>query len=233
MIVGFPKCGTTAIVEMLSKHPSVSLLKSSSGSTEIPWPSFRDAPAQFEDAEVGVHKFAAYIYNLDALKWLAETNYERHFVVCFRDPTRALVSWHNMHRRIANSDGSNHFAYREREFYANCSIEDYYEQFAASRLNYDKQFNRMAEIVPAQRISAVSQERMAKGVLDVADWLVGRALGVTEESLGAPPMDSAPEHRGYSDTARMHIPESIVVELNGVRTRLYEILSSGRFATAI
>jgi hypothetical protein len=225
-ITGFPKCGTTALLRRFSDDAEMHVILSSSGAYEVPWPQIRDVPRELPEGLIVVHKFAAYVYSGAALKHLVERNAGSVIVLCVRDPLLSLISWHNMHRKIARAEKpSEHFAWQEREFYADCTIDDYYHRFARMRLRYDHYLNNLLGLVPTERLVVVSQERMAKGMDPVADYLKGLARGapvpLAEVAAGA-----ARVHVGYGDRRDEVIGEAIREELAGVHRRLDALIES-------
>ncbi len=181
VMVGFPKCGTTALIRELAARPEVDLLLGPGGTPEVAWPiiqSHEEKEGYFSSGRVRAHKFTAYVYNENALHYLAELR-ERRFVLCIRDPRSALISWHNMHRTIArNGKTPTHFAWKERDFYADCSISDYYERFAKKRLRYNIYFENLTRVVTGSRLLVVSQERMSLNVGAIAKVCSEFALGM-------------------------------------------------------
>jgi hypothetical protein len=222
VIVGFPKCGTTALYERLAKDHDVQALTKPGESKELAWPRIRDMKVVVAPEKLLVHKFTAYIFNPEALHFLARRNPQALFVLCIRNPARSLVSWHNMHAQIARGElrSENHFAWNEREFYASCSLGAYYEHFAKKRLQYDAWLNTALELLPAGRLAVVSQERMAQDIASVTGYLKALARG---EAIAAPAASSAVSpHEGYADRAPALDGEggAIMRELHGVGQRL-------------
>ncbi|MBK1724681.1 hypothetical protein CKO23_21075 [Thiocystis violacea] len=207
--------------------PQIQTLRTPEGGIEVTWPVIRTIAPAIALRPIVAHKFTAYVYNKEALEYLTGANSESIMVLCVRDPLRALVSWWNMHRSIARS-GNNpgHFAYKERDFYADCNIPDYYERFARRRLQYDRHFEAMLSIVPQQRLVVVSQERMAKDLGSVADYIKALARRERPSPLVTP--DGGKTYKGYADRADTTLPGEIQAELKGVGERLeMAVRSSG------
>lgn len=206
LIVGFPKCGTSALARAIATLQNVEIDRYAGGALEAPF--FAGEPQLTElralrgksprAAAVG-HKFSAYIYNKTAVKRIAATVPQATLVVCVRDPRKSLVSWREMHRRIA-IQGSNksHFVNQSEEsrrFYTEASLEDYYRHYARERLNYATHIRRMREHAPLNPMILVSQEYMAarmEGVLQV----LAKRLNVP---LPSPEPVAATAHRGVGD----------------------------------
>ncbi len=231
VVTGFPKCGTTALMARFEADPEVTVLRTPEGGIEVTWPRIRELAPQFSAVPLGAHKFTAYAYIPDALEWLASSNPARLFVLCVRDPAKALVSWHNMHRAIARAGTqSGHFAVRERDFYSDCSIPDYYRHYAARRLRYQVHFDRLLRIVPVERVAVVSQERMARGIEGIADWIKAVACG---QDAAPVPEGPAAGHRSYADRAGETVPEAILQELREVRAELMDAVAGSGVRAAL
>jgi sulfotransferase family protein len=226
IVVGFPKCGTTALMKALEADDRVTVLRAPGGSPEIAWPMIRDIAPAPEPGKILAHKFTAYIYNREALFHLRDAHPGGHIVLCIRDPKRALVSWHNMHRRIATEGrDTNHFAWKERDFYAECSLADYYQTYARPRLCYDAYLLDLLAIFPAERLTVLSQDALARNMDNITATLKktarGTLLPIPEAEAGAE--DTA--HQGYADTALTPLPDQIDSELYRVQHRLQRIIS--------
>jgi len=219
VVTGFPKCGTTALMKSFEQDPDVNLIKNSVGKFEINWPMIKSLRPELPKGRILAHKFTAYAYNQEALEYLTELNPKSILVLCVRDPAKSLISWHKMHRTIARS-GRNpaHFAYKERDFYADCSILDYYDRFAKRRLRYDLHFEQMLLIVPKDRLFVVSQERMAKGIDQVADHIKALARGTSQPMADV--VETETVHKGYADLAKNIMPIAIQNHLGRVRDQL-------------
>jgi hypothetical protein len=217
VIVGFPKCGTTAVVRALDRMEGVQA-DWWDGAVEAPYMlnerNLQRLYAARQDAapsSIVGHKFSAYIYSIDAIKRIHALVPGALLIVCVRDPMRALLSWREMHKVIANNRAiTGHFvteSEQTRAFYASASLEEYYRQFARENLRYAHYVRRLIELTADQRIAIVSQE-----------WLsVRRAetLGVLADLLGAPAPESGPStsrpHKAFADEAQANglSPESL------------------------
>lgn len=232
VVTGFPKCGTTALMNRFEADAEIAVLRTPEGGLEVTWPRIKELAPQLLDAPLGAHKFTAYAYNPEALRWLMASNPDRLFVLCVRDPAKVLVSWHNMHRTIARlGQQPGHFAVRERDFYANCSISDYYRHFAERPLRYHKHFNRLIRIVPIEQLVVVSQERMARGIEGIAEWI--KTLARHREAAPVTPDGPTAAHRGYADKADETVPDAIMQELREIRTQLAEAVARSGVRSAL
>jgi hypothetical protein len=220
VVLGFPKCGTSALMRELGERKGVMTLTTPNGALELTWPAIKareseEALRDFvqSDTRLVCHKFAAYLYNRKAIEYLIESK-TRKFVVCIRDPSKSLVSWWNMHRNIANSETSkNHFAYKDRDFYANCDIGEYYNKYAKDLLRYDLHIKKLLDGAGAERVFVVSQERMASDIEMAADRILefsgAREPHHAERAIGH-------EHMSYAQKAKVALPQAIQIELDQV-----------------
>ena len=110
-IVGFAKCGTTALHEYLSTHPNVhpSFPKEPHFFIERIW---RHSPARTEaeylrffagatkDARVLLDSSAVHIYSPQALRKIREFNPDARIIVMVRNPVNMLASFHRYSCRM-------------------------------------------------------------------------------------------------------------------------------------
>jgi len=227
VVLGFPKCGTSALMRALEADSDFAVLRTEKGALEMFWPMILDQRPRAPKNQIVAHKFTAYIYNRGALGYLYGVNPVSAFVLCIRHPARVLVSWHRMHQNIATTGKQpNHFAYKNRDFYASCSIEDYYQAYARSMLEYDRYFRRLISIVPEDRIIVASQERMAQGIGDVAAFIKAWTQGERPE----PPIAGVGTdgHKGYADKAKVEVDPAIIAELDDVQSSLLDAISKSK-----
>jgi len=232
VVIGFPKCGTTALIQWFEADPGITVLRNPGGALEVTWPGIKSLATDTEPRKIRAHKFTAYIYKREALTYLASVNSQSIIVLCIRDPLKSLISWHRMHLSIAHS-GNNprHFAYRDRDFYGNCTITDYYKRFAQRRLRYTHYFETLVSIVPKARIVIVSQERMAQGIDAVGEYLKSLTRGEAKVPKTVP--DELLRHKGYADTALTAIEDNIRKELKAEQHRLYKAIRESGIRSCI
>lgn len=232
VIVGFPRCGTTALIQHFRGDPETETLLTPEGQTEVAWPRIRDLQRSDDRSNILVHKFTAYIYKTDALKYLRDANPASLLTVCVRHPARVLVSWHNIHRGIARSNKRpDHFARKQREFYSNCTLTEYYHKFAKSRLQYDQHLLALLEVVPKNRVIVASQERMALGINAVADHLKALALG--EMPSEGTKIAGSQAHKSFAESTAHDIDSEIKEELDQVNSRVRQLVADLRLQSLI
>jgi hypothetical protein len=223
IILGFPKCGTTALVDDLGRQPDVEVLAAANGSPEYAWPLFKTQPEQSDPSKVRVHKFTSYAYNDAALRFLAENHGNALYVVCVRQSVKALLSWHRMHRDIAvTGRDERHFAYKDRDFYSTCTVAEYYARYAKDRLKYDEIVSRISSIFLKNRFAVVSQERMSVALQGISSELVG--IAKSGKDTGIIVENATPAHISYAENAGIQVPKEITLELTGVDARLQAFL---------
>jgi len=223
-ILGFPKCGTSALFRELALLPQVSSVRAASGSMEVSL-SELDRVFDCQHREFLVYKYAAGIYSQKYIEIIYQARPSTKFVLCHRNPIKSLVSWHNMHRNIARKqEPLSHFAARESDFYSNCSVLEYYEKFAKPMLRYDKHFERLARLVPGESIICISQHALAARTVEVASTVLSAVVGesVKEVQEGSP-------HTAYADSVMEDISEGITDELDASYSRLLRSIEDGGY----
>ncbi|WP_226582701.1 hypothetical protein [Acuticoccus sediminis] len=220
VIVGFPKCGTSALIRGFEKEDDVHVIRSPNGSVDACFPDRTNLP----DDKLVVHKCPSYVLSRTDLEALRDQVGGADIVLCFRPLPRVLLSWHNMHRRIArNGTHPNHFVHREPEFWANCSVDDYYRK-SVHRFRVDLFFDQLTRVFPAERITVVAQERMARSVGNVVKVLKG------EEP-------AEPERRrtyvGYADRTEVEIDPEILAALDETYARFLDRVAQSGVRTLV
>lgn len=234
VVLGFPKCGTSALMRELGGRKGVKTIYAADGTLELVWPAIKGietelffGEATVEGARLILHKYTAYIYSPTAIRYLAE-NPDRKFVVCIRDPAKSLVSWWNMHKKIAETGRvKDHFAFEESEFYKNCTVEEYYEKTAKRMLDYGELIQRTIRLVGPDRITFVSQERMSRDIRAVADELIMFATGLGES------VNAAVGHVSYAERSKVSVDQAILDELRAVYGEALVAASSSGAKTII
>ncbi len=140
----------------------------------------------YSQGRLNGHKYAAYIYDIKALKNLYKSNSNIWFLVCIRDTRESLLSWQKMHKAIAErGQPENHFVNNSRlnrNFYKSCTIEEYYNTFARTRLRYSRYIDKMINTAPNARVVIISQSYLANHAK--------KAIGRLHNLMGLEPSDS-------------------------------------------
>ena len=221
-IVGFPKCGTSALIRRFEEEEDVHVIRSAGGSVDAKFPDRANLPLD----KIIVHKCPSYVLKREDLEQLkGEIAPDAQIVLCFRRLPRVLLSWHNMHRRIARTGAHlqpNHFVHRDPEFWAHCSVDDYYHR-SVHRFRIDMFFDQMLRVFPAERVTVVAQERMARSVANVVKLLKGEA----------PVEDETEMHRGYADKAQLPIEPAVLDALEENYQRFMALVAQSKVRTLV
>lgn len=124
VIVGFPKCGTTALCERLALEPEVHIGKLTANNYESDISQLDCLPDGFiKDGAICGHKNVAYTDKEGAIEAIAAS--DATIIVCIRSPIKVLYSWHRMHKHHADIGiGMPMQSEEHRNFYKNCSVQD-------------------------------------------------------------------------------------------------------------
>lgn len=166
ILIGFPKCGTTAMHGYFASHPDFNALLVGDFNCEIDTIGDKVGGDLYRQALLSsqqclFHKFSSYIYSVSKLKQLAslESNRVKLFIAVYGDPVSRLESWYKFHKNIAmTGKNKKHFAYVERDFYGSCSVEEYYNKFASSLLRYDEYLGRASSALGESKLLVCSQD---------------------------------------------------------------------------
>ncbi|MCH8488809.1 MAG: sulfotransferase domain-containing protein [Oceanicaulis sp.] len=216
VVLGFPKCGTTALMLELGARRGVEVLRSRTRKLEIQWPEIQSIedtlfePGVLDHKTVLVaHKCTSYIYDQAALTYLAQDE-NRKYLICLRDPVKSLRSWWKMHKDIATSGRNKaHFAWQDREFFAHCDIGQYYLKYAQSRLNYGFHISAALKIIPSENLYFMSQTHMAKDISAAVD---GMLTTMFEPDVYRPILRQT-DHVGFGDNTDLTVPGWIEAEI--------------------
>mgnify|MGYP001190369756 CR=1 FL=1 len=207
VIVGFPKSGTTALIKRLEREPGLHIGKLRHNNYEAPIAKPGEAPDSFiEPSKINGHKYAAYIYDDVAIDRIAQSG--ALIIVCIREPIQALISWWNMHRRHAEMNiGMPSKSEEKREFFRTCSLGDYWNRFANTRMDYIARLDYLESVAPADRVLFIRQEDMAANMGRILSNL-GERLGFQPTSL---PSDGAAHPLSQHSTS--NVPENVAARL--------------------
>jgi len=183
IVTGFPKCGTSALIRLLQRLDDTSITQLGSG-LEAPFLTTDEGVHRLREqvaasnSKFNGHKYASYIFSTASLRRIAQEFPDALIVVCVRDVTRALVSWHNMHRKIASTgQPSSHFvnaSNEARNFYSTCSLSEYYRAYAHNKLCYAKHLRRLIQVMDNPKLMVISQRMLAEDGDKVAREIADR-----------------------------------------------------------
>lgn len=235
VVVGFPKCGTSALMRLLQRMPGL-VVERDGDDLEAPFYMSDESADRHEASRATCgerlhgHKFVSYVYSTPALERIARRNPEAVFVVCVRDPEKALASWRAMHRQIAGRDGegSAHFIHQDpvrRQFYAEASLQQYYEEFARPRLRYAALIRRLLACAPGHRVVVVEQSALASDPDRVLSILAAEFGLPAEAALASGVQPARRAHVGVGDRSGGEADSAMRQELARERALLDELLS--------
>lgn len=167
VLLGFPECIPPRFLTSLVGAVGGRLHLSREGSSENP--AYLSA-ASFGLSTLGgdssgmiaISKYSSYIYNEDALKFIA-SQCEARDILCLlfvQHPKLSLTEWFRRHRSIAlRKEPASHFAARRSEFFGSCSIEEYYEEWGKKMLCYADYVARAEQIIPKDRLCVITKQQ--------------------------------------------------------------------------
>jgi hypothetical protein len=212
-VIGFPKCGTTAMIRMLAASPA--LFVSSQRKREADALMAAGGPVPPDPPRPHGNKFAGNVYQSGSLGRMLAENPDVLFVIGVRPSGGAMLSWFEMHRAIALRNQTRHFAAATEEaraFYSTCTEVEYYTAYARDRLKYAEQLRRIFALKEGLNYVIVSQARLAQDARGVARDIHAR-LGVSADEAYYDALPTGHTPKGSRDfTARIPSPH-IVAEL--------------------
>jgi hypothetical protein len=228
-LVGFPKCGTTALVRLLAASPALNLARTeTSYETPIFFPKLEAKGVKYVRGKPNGHKFSAYIYSPQAMEALIGDSPKALIILSVRDSASALMSWRDMHRKIATDNRKGHFTTASEEaraYYMNCSLEEYFHSYADSRLNYAAYIRELLSVHPGLNYLIIGQRRLsedARGVMtEIHDRLKVKAPQAYLDEL---PQGYRP--RGNRDITQTEISPDVTATLAGKDQALLDFLAT-------
>ncbi|MFD0987436.1 hypothetical protein [Methyloligella solikamskensis] len=227
-IVGFPKCGTTALARFFETNEDVQLAKLN-GRYESPYFKVggRDPGPDYRPGAANGHKFTSYAYSRAALRRLYDSNPELLFVFCVREAKPAMLSWRRMHSLIAErGTPETHPVNRSAEsraFYQSCSAEAYFEAYADERLNYAQLIERFRTALPEARFVVTSQGRLAQDAAGVMTALLSK-LGIAPSAGYLAKLPK--RHDSYGQRATTELSPELAAALTKKDEELFALIDS-------
>lgn len=228
-IVGFPKCGTTALVRLLATSPALNLAKTeTSYETPIFFPKLEAKGVKYVRGKPNGHKFSAYIYSPQAMEDLIGDSPKALIILTVRDAASALMSWRDMHRKIATDNRQGHFTTASdeaRSYYMNCSLEEYFHSYADSRLNYAAYIRELLAVHPGLNYLIVGQRRLSEDARGVMTD-IHRRLGVEAPADFLEGLPTGHRPRGNRDITQTEISPEVTAALSGKDQALLDLLAT-------
>ena len=170
VVVGFPKCGTTALIKYLASLPKINVASANNQESglELHYYDSEKSPDYLEQRyKLGFfngHKTVNYIYSEKVLYKILSDNKDVRVIVCTRPIKEVLVSWYNMHKRIASKGKiGSHFTCKNeetRQYYLQISLNDYFNKFE-NQLNYGKHLKNLFNVFSSEQIYICSINLLA------------------------------------------------------------------------
>ena len=170
-IVGFPKCGTSALTRYLADLPRInaaSHLENLRG-LELHYYDDESKPVdylakRYKEGHYNGHKTANYIYSKNVLSKIYQDNPDVKIIIAIRELSQVLVSWWKMHKNVAKSAKiGSHFTCRDeatRNQFLAMSLDAYFERMK-NNLDHDRYLKEILNIFPHQQIFMVRMESLA------------------------------------------------------------------------
>jgi hypothetical protein len=226
-VIGFPKCGTTATIRMLRESPPLKV-HFNNNKPEAPFyvPAKQLAKPAPEPGKVNGHKFSAYIYANNVTKLILDEKPDALMVINVRPAGEALLSWRDMHRKIAYREESVHFAAAadQRDFFRTCSEAEYFEAYAKQRLNYAQKIRKFLEMAPDANILLITQPRLSRDARGVMKEIHDR-LGVDAPDAFYEALPSGHKPKGPRDFAERIDDPDVVAHLKALDAELLELMA--------
>ena len=164
---GFPRCGTTALAKYFEEFSNAKVLRDpNTGAYEYNGFSDGDIDEYYNSELISAdhifHKFSGYTYmnSISTLFRLAlEVRKNTALLFMLGNQYDRLRSWHAFHRsKAVSGTDKSHFTYANREFYANCTLREYYNEFAIKRIDYLEALKKIVYTAEARNVFVVKQE---------------------------------------------------------------------------
>lgn len=226
-VIGFPKCGTTAVVNLLQDSPDIHI---SSGRTkEFPFyiAGMDPGPLNYDETKRNGHKFSAYIYNHEAMTALLADSPDALLLITIRSAESALMSWKQMHRSIAKANKVDHLTTKDRatrKFFMNCSIDEYYESFARGRLKYAQHIENLLTAFPQANYLVLAQRRLSEDARTVMTQIHER-IGLTPSEAYLESLPSGHKAKGARERGASGVSPKVARSLERRDAELAALLS--------
>ena len=167
IIIGFPKCGTTALMRNLLKHPDISGLENEPRFFTEKHKSLLEYAKQFDPNRINGEKTSIYVLQSDFMKRVHETIPSAKIIICVRDPVRAMHSFY-AHRKNSQIFGKSYGEEAGRINFERLVLNDLnHELFSNQTYCYFKHIKEnVLRYFNKKNIYVVVQERMNKNADD-------------------------------------------------------------------
>lgn len=177
---GFPRCGTTALAKYFEEYTNVKVLRDpDTGAYEYNGLSGSKISEYYESEMLSsghiFHKFSGYTY-IDSIasSFNLTTQSRKNTIILFMlgNQYERLRSWHAFHKsKAVSGTDKTHFTYKNRDFYANCSLSDYYQEFAIGRIDYLSSLVKIVQAFNRGKTLIIKQEDLRQHPEEVLGFL--------------------------------------------------------------
>ncbi len=236
-IVGFPKCGTSALTRYLADLPRInaaSHLENLRG-LELHYYDDDSKPVdylaeRYQEGCYNGHKTVNYIYSKKALSKIYQDNPDVKIIIAIRELNQVLVSWWTMHKNIAKSAKiGSHFACQDevtRDKFLHMSLDEYFERMK-DKLDHDRYLKEILGIFGHQQIFIIRMESLAfrpyEALLHLYKFITLQELqGYDANSF------STKSIKKYDDILEFSLSSKFSVELKQMQENVNETLEKFR-----
>lgn len=168
---GFSRCGTTAFAKYIETYTNIEVLRDPRTNAYEYKAIDEDGITDYYTNKLQTnnnlfHKFSGYMYIKNIVKSFNEIIKQRKntiLIFLIGDPYDRLQSWHAFHKSMAMSGADKlHFTYSDRDFYSNCSLNDYFNKYAKSRIDYKFILDNLLKSLDLNKIIILKQEDLRK-----------------------------------------------------------------------
>lgn len=150
------------------------------------------------------------------------------YVIAVRCPQKALLSWHNMHKKIAQlGNPAGHWAARERNFVLNASIEEYEQrlEFAfgspfSSLFDYSKNILMVSDVARNSQVYILDFRKVHLGV----EAVMGRLLSDVFPSVFYP--NNFPHRNAGVYAGEVCLPPVLRAKLANMESKLDGLIAT-------
>lgn len=223
---GFSKCGTSSIYQFFSEFTPTAdkCLISHTGSIEFNLLADKLSDHDMLRLNQGncYLKYSAGAFSASNVKKLHQISsfYDPVYLLSIRRPQDVLISWFNMHKRIAKSGiPANHFAVRNKDKYLNIQIDDYSREWV-SRVDYSRLIKQFVPIVYPFSVYIVDCRNVHFGVNALLGRLLEDLFPYKEFSNELPKRNVSPKN-----ATKVSLPPDILSKCDSFESDIDNILS--------
>ena len=167
IIIGFPKCGTTALIANLRKHPDIHGPGHEPRFFTRKHVSLSEYIRQFKPNKVNGEKASIYIFEKEIMKKIREAIPGAKIIICLRDPLQAMQSFY-AHRRASPIYGKSYGEEGGKINFQRLVLNDIeHAYFSNQTYHYSKYIkDNVLKYFPKKQIHVIIQERMMKNMDD-------------------------------------------------------------------